>query len=860
MGLIADAVQLFSPAPPADTVSRLARLIWTAIPPAVDAHRLLETLGDETAAATGLAPSICQRLVADARTAGLTDEDAALARSLVKPMTSRGLAAEQLLNVRAVLTWALFNGSPQYAEVLKRRAVDDLNAFASVEPEIRRDVVTAIAEWTAGLRRAEDHRDALLAISGVPRTQEFMSAYRASLEMALDRESPEVIAEILIALVSVGARRPEVNELLDVVAGDALSRRRKRDLTDIRGYLDENSETLQGLLIGAVDRSGPRNWVEWWDTLAGIQPASILCQPPVRSAQLRKGALLMWFYLVLLGLVAMAAYLCVVFVAPIVFVIATLIALGVALVEFATSSASVFRGATASIDHLKMAPPPEDPSGPNPAEPAYRSYYFGPVFRDYGYMVSGSSHKVLDRVIGSGGATHDGSPRLSGGSLAQRLYWGWQGLVRSSPGGPTAAKVITWVPMAAGMVGLGAGLVVACVAIAVVSMVFGLVLGSVVLVSVLLAMLLRIIEKITLRMRGISIECPSCHAGAVSPWYACPHCWSRGGSEFHRRLIPGSYGTFFRVCRCGNKLPTLLILGKWKLQGYCQRCHEPLPTKVLTAPTFHVPVVAGRSAGKTAYMMAAVARMEQQNAADPKFAFEFADESVIDGYKAAYESLARSSFDRVLITRPNMPKAFNIYLGRGSARRLLYLYDAAGELYEDEARVGTLGYLEHSGGVVIVIDPFSFRSVRRAAQSVSTDARASVADAEDVIGRFVEGLRRSVRGRAARKLQVRAAVVITKCDALARSTAVPHPFEDLGENPSRADRSSAARRWLTDQGNAGGLVTSIENTFGSCEYFAVSALNTFREAEPVSARTLIMVREDDVAAPVQWLMSGHGTP
>ena len=266
VGLIADAVQLFSPAPPADTVSRLARLIWTAIPPAVDAHRLLETLGDETAAATGLAPSICQRLVADACTAGLTDEDAALARSLVKPMTSRGLAAEQLLNVRAVLTWALFNGSPQYAEVLRRRAVDDLNAFASVEPEIRRDVVTAIAEWTAGLRRAEDHRDALLAISGVPRTQEFMSAYRASLEMALDRESPEVIAEILIALVSVGARRPEVNELLDVVAGDALSRRRKRDLTDIRGYLDENSETLQGLLIGAVDRSGPRNWVEWWDT------------------------------------------------------------------------------------------------------------------------------------------------------------------------------------------------------------------------------------------------------------------------------------------------------------------------------------------------------------------------------------------------------------------------------------------------------------------------------------------------------------------------------------------------------------------------------------------------------------------
>lgn len=266
VSLIVEAMQLFSPVPPADTANRIARLIWTTVPPAVDAHRLLETLGDETAAATGLAPSICQRLVADASAPGLTGVDAALARSLIKPLTSRGLAAEQLLNVRAVLTWALFDGAPEYAEALLRRAVDDLNAFAPIQPEIRRDVVTAIADWTAGLRRTEDHRAALLAISSAARTGEFITAYRGSLELALARESPEVVAEILVALVSVGARRPEVEELLDVVAGDALSRRRKRDLTDIRDYLEENGQSLQGLLIGAVGNSGPRSWVEWWDT------------------------------------------------------------------------------------------------------------------------------------------------------------------------------------------------------------------------------------------------------------------------------------------------------------------------------------------------------------------------------------------------------------------------------------------------------------------------------------------------------------------------------------------------------------------------------------------------------------------
>jgi Double-GTPase 2 len=561
---------------------------------------------------------------------------------------------------------------------------------------------------------------------------------------------------------------------------------------------------------------------------------------------------MIWVYIALFALIAAAAYFAAIFVAPVMIGIAALIALGVALVEYATASASVFRGAATPIDHLKIAPPPESNDPEHAPEPAYRSYYFGPVFRDYTFMVKGSSRKVFDRVFGVQTSIYAGTGGLS---LSQRLYAGWLALIRALPMGTTPAKIITWLPMAAGMVGLGVGLGVAALIIGVTSVLFGLVLAVVVAVAVVLALLLRLIETVTLRIRGITVECPSCHRGAVSPWYACPHCWATGGSEYHRRLIPGPLGTFHRVCRCGNKLPTLLVLGKWKLQGYCQHCQKPLPGKGLTAPTFHIPVVAGRSAGKSAYMVSAVAVLEK---GQDENGFEFADASVIDDWERARDSMIDSTFGHVRVTQPNVPKAFNVFLGKGRSRRLLYLYDAAGELYENESRVGELGYLEHSGGVVIVIDPFSFSSVRRATDRAITDAaRASAADADEVVGRFVEGLRRSVGGRAAKKLNVRAAVVITKCDALAQATTVPHPYEDLTENSSRADRSTAARNWISEQAAASGLVTSLENTFGRCRYFAVSALTALHDTAPASARTLTLVREDDVAAPVQWLMSGR---
>lgn len=568
----------------------------------------------------------------------------------------------------------------------------------------------------------------------------------------------------------------------------------------------------------------------------------------------------MW--LIAAAFVIFAAYLSVVFVAPVVIVIAAVIAGGIIFIEYATASAWVFRGTTAPIEHLRIGPRVAV-DGRRPPEPAYRSYYFGPVFRDYSLAVRTAACRGWERSFAGQPADFAAGRPEPVRSLSQSLYERWENVGAYIPINPLAAKTVTLGPMVGGMLGLAVGMAASGAVAAAVSAVFGLVLLLTVAMAVLIAGLLRMIEIVALRMRGITIECPACHRRATAPAYLCSHCKAvQGGGALHRRLIPGPLGVLSRTCRCGNTLPTLLARGKWKLEGFCQYedCNAALPVKGLTARTFHVPVVAGRQAGKTVFMMAAVTRLEQQARASAGEGFEFADPSALPTYLAARAALEQATFSAISATLPVVAvPAFNIYLGTGQSRRLMYLYDVAGERLEQESGVATLRYLEHSGGVVVIIDPFSFPAIRRATEStILAGVRHSVADADDVLGRFSEGLRQSVRGRAGRRVNVKAAVVVTKCDALLQSTDVAHPYDQLGDTAGdpgrRQERSAAVRDWLDSVAGQQGLLSGLENTFNQRSFFAVSARDAFVVSTTTSTRTLTAVRNDDPAAPLRWLL------
>jgi hypothetical protein len=551
------------------------------------------------------------------------------------------------------------------------------------------------------------------------------------------------------------------------------------------------------------------------------------------------------------------AYFALFFAAPVAFAVAAAVVLGLVLLEYATAAAWVFRGAAAPIDHLRIEP---IEGGDPPHEPAYRSYYFGPVFRDYRLAVVQAAQRGGQRAFtGLPADPSVGRPR-SVPSLGQRLLELWNSIGQRTIY-PVPVRVILFGPAVAAGAGLVAGAVAAAALALVWSAVFGVLILATVLGALLVAGVLRSVETGLLWLRGITLECGVCHHRATAPWYVCPFCASDGSGRqaaVHRKLVPGSHGVFNRTCRCGNAIPTVLAKGKAKLVALCQECHAELPRSGFTAPTFHVPVVAGRNAGKSVFMTAAVATLERAarttaGKADVEF---FAEPAVIPDYVRARDSLQAQSFSGIAVTQPvRSVRAFNIYLGRGRGRRLLYLYDAAGERYEGEAGLATLRYLEHSGGVVVVVDPFSFESVRRFTEDTVLDGvRYSETDADDVVGRFAESLRQ-VRGRRAdRRLPVRAAVVLTKCDALLEVGGVPHPYDSLDQAAGRPQRSAAVRDWLLATAGAGGLVSNLDSAFERSGYFAVSARDAFDPRARPSRRTRGAVLNDDPAMPLRWLL------
>jgi hypothetical protein len=576
----------------------------------------------------------------------------------------------------------------------------------------------------------------------------------------------------------------------------------------------------------------------------------------------------MWFLVgVALALVALCFSYGVL--APLAAAVSGVIVAVVVLSEFATATAWVFRGA-APIEHLRIEPPPPG-SGLQRRDPAYRSYFFGPVFRDYSLAVRVAARHGWERAFAGSPPTGPlEAPYLSSrNSVALWIFDAWSSIGTSSHAEVNMVKILASGPMVGGIVGVGLGAVGAAVLTTLVSLVFGLLLGLTLLTTLMFAGMLRVAELTALQIRGITLECSSCHRHAGCPAYSCPHC-PAGNPALHRRLIPGSLGVFSHVCRCGNALPTLLAKGKWKLPAYCQHedCNKPLPVKGLTAPTFHVPVVAGRAAGKTVFMMAAVTSLvSRAQSADSPAAFEFADPNAKKEYFRVRPALEKAAFGGIRATLPEISvQAFTVYVGSEGShrRRLLYLYDAAGERYETSDGVATFRFLGHSEGVILIVDPFSFEAVRRVVNAdILANLRHSQADADEVFARFAQTLRENLQVRTDRRMDVPVAVVLTKCDGLLAASDVAHPYdelEDAAEDPTkRTIRSDAVRHWLESIAGQRGLVAAVENTFSRCGYFAVSALDAFTVHARPSARTRAVICHDDTSAPLLWLLDKRET-
>lgn len=422
-------------------------------------------------------------------------------------------------------------------------------------------------------------------------------------------------------------------------------------------------------------------------------------------------------------------------------------------------------------------------------EPAFRSYWFGPVLRDFWWSLGYSARGFVAWM---------------------RTYL--ELVDRRPPGGLAATAM--WVIRAGVWIGTPVGAVAGYLALAVVAVVGGLLLGLFVGCAQLLGFGLRVAERLRRHLRRAHFACDQCPEPRFEfPVYRCPGCVAE-----HRRLLPSSYGILWRRCRCdAMMLPTVNARGRRELPAFCPNGHA-ISKHAGGWEDIHIPIAGGPASGKTTLAAGAFAQLV----------------SLEDSGKAsvAMEGSSAESFSRIVdgLRHGTLPAktvdqaapALQAQLQAGRKRTLLYAYDLAGELYADADDVRSTGSLDNIRGVLLVVDPASIQALeiqrRRELDGARGDLKPSPERPADVYARLLNSLReRGLRGRIRAPL----AVVVTKSDALGVEEALV-AFEDA-EDADRLQGDPRVRAWLLEQGETN-LVALAEQDFSRVGWFSASAL------------------------------------
>ncbi|MFI0348987.1 hypothetical protein [Actinomadura sp. 9N407] len=361
---------------------------------------------------------------------------------------------------------------------------------------------------------------------------------------------------------------------------------------------------------------------------------------------------------------------------------------------------------------------------------------------------------------------------------------------------------------------LCAGIVAAAIPAAVIGVALTVLYGVVAAIGLgawlACVLVLAAVERLFMAYGRILQTCPHpfCYEKIALPVYECPGC-----GALHPRLTPGQGGAFRHVCRCGARLPTTVFLGRFRLAAYCPHCDGRLPDRIGRVRVEPLPFVGGPAAGKTTFMVLGI-RALHARAQALKGRLAFVEQRHALAYARAIGEFQRGG--RPAKTGPELPLATMVDVDLpGRARRILYIFDPAGEHYTGATEVESLRYLDHGEAVLFVVDPFALPQVRRALtaeerESVDQAAASSGEDPADTLQRVLNGLRsRPDRGR-----QKRVAVVVTKVDLLAGT--------EIGRAAAQDD--AALRDWL-DHVGLGNTVRALDQAAGQVRYFG-SGLGT----------------------------------
>ena len=462
---------------------------------------------------------------------------------------------------------------------------------------------------------------------------------------------------------------------------------------------------------------------------------------------------------------------------------------------------------------MSAAPPPE---------PAIKSYFFGKGYRDLWATITESWNRNLE----SAGEHFAKASRLFPGEAADKglaILWGTAGV--------SVFVFGTAVFLAA-------------------SVIHVTILAAFFLLIYLAFSLVYLIERAYLACKQFFTVCPECHTKSRLPEHFCPRC-----GAIHRRLIPSSYGILHHTCQCGTKLPATFFLQRGQLKSQCPDCHSLLETRHTESRKAFVPIFGGPAVGKSAFLFSAVSQL-MDHTARIGMRSSFLDSRTENELERVRQQLSQGrSPDKTLST---LPRAFNLQVeADGRDPRVLYLYDPAGEAFNETEGLVLHRYQEYLSGLIFLIDPFTIPAVCAEyadhLESVREALQPSRLPIEDALDRILISMEEHFGLGKAARLKVPVAVVINKIDAFDLEARIGEPAvrQRVQASPMPVDPQSVRDELLRDQlrrWNQEDVVQQLETRCARVRYFTCSALGHMPDgsAQAFEAR--------GVLEPLLWIL------
>jgi hypothetical protein len=432
-------------------------------------------------------------------------------------------------------------------------------------------------------------------------------------------------------------------------------------------------------------------------------------------------------------------------------------------------------------------------------------YFFGPVEIDVRSVVRDSSDRI-------------------GSELRSGWETGWD-LVADSDEGIASIGIIPGIGILVGFVpGAICGIAVTA-AVAVIHVAFSLAGAG---VSALTGVLLRGMDVAMRYAAGIRLTCPIC-AHTVRPYatYVCPGC-----GELHRDVRPGRRGIIWRVCRCGCRMPTLLLVGAVRLSAMCPECGAGLPRRFGKIAIIVIPFFGSVSAGKTQLIYTLV-RAFDSLITENGGTVELHDDTRHELNRIG-EQLSTTGSPRKTVG--GSPEAFILRIKIGLSQRYIYLFDPAGELHYRTDSLDELHYFDKASTLVFVADPLAAEAPWSRLSAEEQGALSPIRSDWDEVELAYELPREQMRRMGSKGHLMRLAFVISKKDVFAETGADSQQRDAVGQFVSARDGM--------DMGN---LVREAERSFDDVGFFWTAAITDESGVPDTSVEALAI-----------WLLRSEG--